>query len=159
MFLQEITSKLESLEIYYKRETEQIKSDIARLSTDLRELEESDYDTADEYEQIQAHVVPVARKVGNIIVTDSSSFEKGYVAKITNTYKGEYGTVGIVKTISPDFITIVDCVGKEHRRAPKNLIILAQDVDEYGEWRAAQGLKPIHFRQRKGKERKSKKFW
>ena len=65
--LQDITDRLESLEIYYKRETKYLKSELKKLSTDLRELEESGFETPDEFEQpkeIKAEVVvPVAQAV------------------------------------------------------------------------------------------------
>ena len=161
--LQDITDRLESLEIYYKRETKYLKSELKKLSTDLRELEESGFETPDEFEQpkeIKAEVVvPVAQAVTQENRRKLLKFEKGFVASISNTYKGEYGTVGIVKKITPDFVTITDASGKEHTRAPKNLDILAQDAVEYNEWRRSQGLRAVHFKSRKGKERKNKKFW
>ena len=157
--LQEITDKLKSLELYYKQEKEKLKSDIARLSTDLRELEDKEYKTAEEYEQVKAEVVLVARAIKKGAEIWPILFEKWFVARIINTYKGEYETVGIVKTITPDFVTITDVDRKEYRRAPGNLEVIAQDVKDYNKWRRQQGIQTVIFKSRKGKESKSKKFW
>ena len=61
-------------------------------------------------------------------------FECGVIAKINNNYKGQYGTIGIVYQISPTFVYISDVEGESYHRAPKNLKVVAENVNEYTDY-------------------------
>ena len=161
--LQDLTQRFEDLEVNYRKETESIKNDIASLAEEVSKLdiEEEGYVTADEEEISEGYLIPVAKKVPSRNPDDLIDlFEIGKVVQINNTYKGQYGIVGVVYKISPKFVYFSDKDGDLYHRGPGNLLILGEDVNDYNEYRRGKGQRPVKFKPRKRQQgRKGKKFW
>ena len=58
------------------------------LSTKIQELEEVGYKTAEELNQGPSTVVLAAKPIPSVVVGNKMHFKKGFVAKMTNTYRG-----------------------------------------------------------------------
>ena len=162
--LQELTERFENLEIKFKKESESIKSDIAILKGLLNKEENSTdegYITADDGNTISpVPIVPIATKVPSSDEEDDlfKYFDFGSVAQVNNSYKGQYGRVGIVYKKSPKFVYCSDPEGESFHRHPKNLLCLSEDVQQFNKERIQKGKRPIQFKPRKRKG-KGKKFW
>ena len=159
--LQELTKRFENLELYYKKESESIKNEIALLRSQI-EIEDEGYTTADDgTDNQETHIIPVATKVPSESEEEDlfQYFDLGSVVQINNSYKGQYGIIGVVYQKSPKFVYFKDSTGKSFHRIPKNLLCLAQNVDEFNQERIRKGKRPIKFKSGQGERRQSKRFW
>ena len=145
--IQEITTRQISLNEYYQRESNQIKSDIEDIKNLIERLdldEEAGYVTAAEEVPVVATVAP-----SNIARVDSSEdgsnyeleLSKGAVVRIINNYKGEYGTIGIVKRYTQSWVWLEDFHGNPHKRAPDNIEVIANNVEQHRRNRARKSRK------------------
>ena len=108
--IQEITAKLEQLEIDYLRESRQLKEEIAQVKLHL------------DQEETNAFRAPKE---------EDRTVTLGSTVRITNNYKGDYGVIGTVTSIDKYWIWITDPSGKEHKSIYKNVERLKHDLREY----------------------------
>ena len=54
----------------------------------------------------------------------TKGFVKGCSAKVTNKYKGEEGTVGLVIKVTPLFVTILTKDGRQIKRSKNNMKVV-----------------------------------
>ena len=151
--LQEINSKLEKLDLYYRTESTKLKDEIETLQSAIANSASASTPAVTETEVIEEHLLR------RVVQDPEQELEVGDVVKIENNYKGLKGTVGVVKTIKNKWVWLVD-----HRPKSKpiqhnieNVTIVPRPYnygfyqDEWGQWvytgkgKAAKGGKVKTF--------------
>ena len=113
--IQELNSRFEALELYYKKESTSIRNELNILKNSIKKDVECGKPslTSNYYKNIS--------KV---------ALETGVIVRLNNTYKGLYGLVGEVNRFTKSWVWFVDSSGTENKRAPGNGDIVARDVAE-----------------------------
>ena len=149
--LQEITERLDILQIKYNEETNQLKEELADLLKEIDNLSDEGYQTAEEQiterEEIPiaipAVVVPIGPQKRSRSLRDPfplppypkykkrESLRVGDIVQITNDYKKQFGVVGKVFRLEDYWVWLKDRDGIPYQRARFN-VRKAQDPVNYG---------------------------
>ena len=106
--IQDITKRLEELEIRHKKESILIEEEIVSIKEELIQI------------------------VNSIPDSDNQRFiQVGSTVRITNNYKSEYGVIGEVVKFKKDWVWIKDVNDQIHRRAHFNVEFLKNELNDY----------------------------
>ena len=117
-----ITRRLDTLELNYKRETTILKEELEQVREEINYVSDEEYISAleDEPEPVKAVLVketPEPQKLEKV--------KKGDYVRITNHYKGkhgyQYGTVGKVTKIRGYWVYFTDKLGRDHQQSRSNV--------------------------------------
>ena len=117
--IQEITTKLEQLEVNYIRESRQLKEEIAEVKLHLERGEINKFHATKEEDQFHA------------TKEEDRTIKLGSTVRITNNYKGGYGIIGKATSVDNYWVWITNPLKEEHKRAHRNVEKLKHDVGEY----------------------------
>lgn len=150
--IQDITERLDTLEINHRRESDQLREEIAYIQQNIEDLSDNKgYTTAAENIQVEKNKTGVKpqrqRKVQESCKTSErrdpfpleplprnsprEHIVRGNIVQITNSYKGKYSVVGKVTRTEDYWIWLEDQRGERHQRAWFN-VQLVPCPNEYG---------------------------